>query len=132
MYTPENRNVDDDLIAALVNSNLEVRTSVAINPLTGTADGKKLFSYEAIPRDTYLLQEVVIEEYRSDKKKYFPVHDKPEWKDPEDVLLDGLRQMATLGVGGMGTRGFGRMCLLERDAPPDAPKKPNEPEVRNA
>jgi len=34
------------------------------------------------------------------------------WKCPMDVARTGLRLMEFLGVGGMGTRGFGRMKPL--------------------
>ena len=34
------------------------------------------------------------------------------WKSAIDVLQSGLKMIEWLGVGGMGTRGFGRMALL--------------------
>lgn len=42
--------VPDRLFIHIVNSNLEVRTSVSINPATGAAEERALFSYEALPR----------------------------------------------------------------------------------
>src|SRR5205823_2393349 len=56
--------VSDRLFAHVVNSNLEVRTSVSINPETGAADSGKLFSYEAIPRDTWLFNDIIQDDYR--------------------------------------------------------------------
>ena len=44
--------VSPKLFSQIVNSNLEVRTSVAINPETGAAEERALFTYEAIPRAT--------------------------------------------------------------------------------
>ena len=40
----------------------------------------------------------------------FPV-DK-QWKRPLDVVSAGMQLIEYLGVGGMGTRGFGRMKLV--------------------
>ena len=96
--------VPDNLIAPIVNSNLEVRTSVAIDPKKGTAEDGKLFSYEAIPRDTVLFQEVVEDNYRGKMPS-----NANGWDHPIDVYRAGAKMMGTLGVGGMGTRGFGRM-----------------------
>jgi len=47
----------------LINSALEVRTSVAINPETGAAEPRALFTYEAIPRATFLVFDVIINDY---------------------------------------------------------------------
>ncbi|WP_421658971.1 RAMP superfamily CRISPR-associated protein [Leptothermofonsia sp. ETS-13] len=41
--------VKDSLFSHIVNSNLEVRTSVAISPETGAAEEGALFTYEALP-----------------------------------------------------------------------------------
>lgn len=66
--------VKDSLFSHVVNSNLEVRTSVAISPETGAAEEGALFTYEAIPRATFLTAEVVLDDYGAgeeadDKKK---------------------------------------------------------------
>ncbi len=139
--------VSDALFSIIVNSNLEVRTSVSIDPNTGAALDKALFTYEAIPRTAILYMEVVVEQHRGT----FPTRDncaaekdereldvlqameKPnaadevkaaekklavitkweesnvDWQSPLDVVKAGLGWMADLGVGGMGTRGFGRV-----------------------
>ncbi len=95
--------VSESLFSTIVNSNLEVRTSVAINPETGAAEDKALFTYEAIPRATFLTCDVVLDDYRGKFQKF------NGWKDPLDVVHAGLKMMEYLGVGGMGTRGFGRL-----------------------
>jgi CRISPR-associated protein Cmr4 len=135
-----------------VNSNLEVRTSVAINPETGAAEDKALFTYEAIPRAAFLWMDTVIDDYRNafpgkdslDKwlrknEKVFADGERPNrqdleranWKDgssqdtldlydknkiawngPDDVINSGLELAEHLGVGGMGTRGFGRVRIV--------------------
>ncbi|MFQ3617117.1 MAG: type III-B CRISPR module RAMP protein Cmr4 [Cyanobacteriota bacterium] len=105
--------VQDALFSQIVNSNLEVRTSVAIDPMTGAAEDKALFTYEAIPRATFLTAEVVLDDYR----QAFPKTDKSlpggnTWSDSLDVVKAGLGMIEWLGVGGMGTRGFGRMAIV--------------------
>ena len=176
--------VSPTLFPQIVNSNLEVRTSVAINPETGAAEEGALFTYEAIPRATFLWFDVIVDDFRGSfpskvvwdefykkienaslpsempedktdsrdetdvekvlrelgyiqerpkrkekerdeefnerKKKYWKkVHDsyislkevmeKLDWKSPVDIVNLGLEWAEHLGIGGMGTRGFGRI-----------------------
>jgi len=96
--------VSSGLFSRVVNSNLEVRTSVGINPDTGAADDQALFTYEAIPRAAFLWTEVVEDDYRTER--FTPTNG---WKRPLDVVWAGLEWVQYLGVGGMGTRGFGRL-----------------------
>ena len=56
--------VSEALFSQVVNSNLEVRTSVAIDPERGAAEESALFTYEALPRATFLTAEVVLDDYR--------------------------------------------------------------------
>ena len=56
--------VSPKLFSQIVNSNLEVRTSVAINPETGAAEEKALYTYEAIPRATILWFDVIVDDFR--------------------------------------------------------------------
>ncbi len=118
------------LFSQIVNSNLEVRTSVSINPETGAAESGALFTYEAIPRTTWLWSDVVEDDYRKNNGSYpFPVDkqynsknnaenagaelpNKEKWNQPLDVVSAGMRLIEYLGIGGMGTRGFGRMRLV--------------------
>jgi CRISPR-associated protein Cmr4 len=117
--------VADKLFSQVVNSNLEVRTSVSIDPNTGAASEGKLFTYEAIPRATLLWMEVVEDEFRRDPQnpgnspwpvsqtrdgKLFPNGE--TWRSPLSVVQAGLGLAEHLGIGGMGTRGFGRVRLL--------------------
>jgi CRISPR-associated protein Cmr4 len=44
--------VHDNIFPAIVNSNLETRTSVSIDFETGAAAEGRLFTYEATPRGT--------------------------------------------------------------------------------
>lgn len=113
--------VNEALFSHVVNSNLEVRTSVAINPERGAAEEGALFTYEAIPRATFLTAEVVLDDYRDGatqrpfpKEKTAKDNSLPggKWESPLDVVKAGLRMIEWLGVGGMGTRGFGRLALV--------------------
>ncbi|RLG20789.1 type III-B CRISPR module RAMP protein Cmr4 [Candidatus Micrarchaeota archaeon] len=108
--------VSDKLFPKIVNSNLEVRTSVSIDPATGTAEEGALFTYEAIPRGTILRFDVI---YNSGK--YFRVGEQElKTEDGGDVgtqwvkaqVEKGLKLFEILGIGGMGTRGMGRLKVL--------------------
>lgn len=153
--------VSEALFSQVVNSNLEVRTSVAIDPERGAAEERALFTYEALPRATFLTAEVVLDDYRDgdvEDRGIFPSQENlkrrrqkieqklrnnlnseererlekerdainqelqhieklttegpKNWKSPLDVVRTGLRMIEWLGVGGMGTRGFGRMAVV--------------------
>lgn len=95
--------VTDQLFSKLVNENLEVRTSVAINPFTGTAEKGALYRYEALPRASLLLGSVGIA-----TTGWSHVEEKG-WESPEQTLKHGLDPLAITGLGRMGSRGFGRM-----------------------
>ena len=129
--------VSDKLFSHIVNDNLEVRTSVSIDPATGAADDGALFTYEALPRATVLwfsvaykdpgLYRVPVEERtqngRSNSDSEAPRRqlvkpDPREWNDdgPTEMTLtlvetveSGLKYLEHLGVGGMNTRGMGRL-----------------------
>lgn len=114
------------LFSQIVNSNLEVRTSVAINPETGAAEDGALFTYEAIPRATWFWSDVVQDDYTSEfpkTKKQFTARGEnsgkelpSEWNSPLDVVKSGFEVMEFLGIGGMTTRGFGRVkCIADRE-----------------
>jgi len=94
--------VSDKLFPQIVNDNLEVRTSVRIDPVTGTASEGALFTYEAIPRGTIFGFEVIVDRSREDKLK-----------NEVGLIEDTFPYFKLLGIGGMGTRGFGRIKLFE-------------------
>ena len=110
--------VSDRLLSMIINDNLEVRTSVAIDPLTGAAVEGALYTYEAIPRGTVLWFDVIYNDpkyFRVPKKEqenvsYIPI------QCTMDTLIksvcNGLSLFEYLGVGGMGTRGMGRMRIF--------------------
>jgi CRISPR-associated protein Cmr4 len=110
--------VSDRLFAYVVNSNLEVRTSVAINPATGAAEEQALFSYEALPRGTVLAWEIIAKNpkhFRIEGKEISAKVNGNKIDDPEKVFKvtqKAHEYLEHLGVGGMGTRGMGRLRVL--------------------
>jgi len=111
--------VSDKLFTQIVNDNLETRTSVAINPETGAAEDAALFTYEAIPRATWLVSSVIQDDYKtkgfsdSMKKDKYKENQKINcWNSPMDVIRTGFKVIEYLGIGGMTTRGFGRMKII--------------------
>jgi len=140
--------VTEKVFSQVVNSNLEVRTSVSINPTTGAAETGALFTYEAIPRATWLVMDVVQDDYR----RKFPVTEKKckveeitddnrqkekkyidnagdnlgeKWEQPIHLINSGFKLAELLGIGGMGTRGFGRVRSIVEgwNATPDSLKE---------
>jgi CRISPR-associated protein Cmr4 len=110
--------VPDRLFAYIVNSNLEVRTSVAINPATGAAEEQALFSYEALPRGTVLAWEIIAKNpkhFRIEGKEISAKVNGDKIDDPEKVFKvtqKAHEYLEHLGIGGMGTRGMGRLRVL--------------------
>ncbi|WP_197080354.1 type III-B CRISPR module RAMP protein Cmr4 [Methanosarcina siciliae] len=113
--------VPDSLISQIINSNLEVRTSVSIDPVTGAGKDGALFTSEAIPRSTILWFELGIND-----PDYFGYGKKSENSskegksntlisllDVKSIVKGGFCYFETLGIGGMVTRGFGRVTIEE-------------------
>jgi CRISPR-associated protein Cmr4 len=101
--------VSEKLFHHLVNDHLEVRTSVEIHDETGAAKSRHLFTYEAIPRGTVLGFELAVDARRGNGI------------GREDVLRllgQAFHALKLLGVGGMGTRGFGRIEVLPQKGEP--------------
>ena len=94
--------VSDKLFSHIVNDNLEIRTSVRINPETGTAAEGALFAYEAIPRGAVLGFEIGVDNALAKQKDIDT--------DVVDKIISAVSPyLRNLGIGGMGTRGFGRL-----------------------
>jgi CRISPR-associated protein Cmr4 len=117
--------VSDKLFTHIVNSNLEVRTSVAISPATGAAEDGALFTYEVLPRGTVLVWELTCR-----NPKHFKIDQKDiKLQSPEevkDVVADAHSYLEHLGIGGMGSRGMGRLRVLATKEPDDADKSGKE------
>jgi len=107
--------VPENLFSQIVNSNLEVRTSVSIDPITGAAKEGALFTSEAIPRGTILYGNIRI----FDKNSFTGIDDKlaplPTVENLECALEESKHFFETLGIGGMTTRGFGRIKIKFKD-----------------
>lgn len=108
--------VSDNRFAIIVNSNLEVRTSVSIDPSTGAAEERALFTYEALPRGTVFKFDVV---YNSGKTFLIGGKElKTEGNGEAGIswvktqVEKGFKIFETLGIGGMNTRGMGRIKVL--------------------
>lgn len=114
--------VSDKLFPHIVNSNLEVRTSVSINPETGAAEGGALFSYEALPRATVLVWDVVCKNPQhfqvGGQKVSAQINGQTIDKAVRvfEVVKTAHPYLEHLGIGGMGTRGMGRLRVLEANA----------------
>ena len=125
--------VSSKMFGHIVNDNLEVRTSVSIDPRTGAAAEGALFTYEALPRACVLYFEVVVSDpkfYRiartvekNGKKETESVIPLSDAEHPEgdidkvkSTVNNGLKLFETLGVGGMNTRGMGRLRVLNISA----------------
>ncbi len=100
--------VHDNLFSRLVNDNLEVRTSVSINPQTGAAEEGALFTYEAIPRATFMRFDVVF----NNPKMFRNGEITMDLDEVIEIVETGVADFAMLGVGGMNTRGMGRLAVL--------------------
>ncbi|GAB6274273.1 MAG: type III-B CRISPR module RAMP protein Cmr4 [Peptococcaceae bacterium] len=95
--------VSDKLFSHLVNDNLEVRTSVRIDSETGAAAKGALFTYEAIPRGTVFGFEIIVDDRRRTEGE----------SDIIEKIKNAFDYLKLLGIGGMGTRGFGRLEVIE-------------------
>lgn len=104
--------VSDKLFGHVVNSNLEVRTSVAIDPATGAAKEGALFTYEALPRATVFYWEVTCRNPAHFKIGGAKVNAVESPGAVHAVVAGGHEYLEHLGIGGMGTRGMGRLRVL--------------------
>lgn len=109
--------VSDKLLSHVVNSNLEVRTSVAIDPETGAAEDGALFTYEALPRGTVLLWDVTCRHPGHFRIGQSNVQAVTSMQDVQKVVATGFPYLEALGIGGMGSRGMGRLRVLNGSAP---------------
>lgn len=105
--------VSDKLFSHVVNSNLEVRTSVAIDPAMGAAEEGALFTYEALPRSTVVLWDVTCRNPAHFRIGQATVEAVKDAKQVHGVVAAGFPYLDALGIGGMGSRGMGRLRVLE-------------------
>jgi len=107
--------VSNKMFGHIVNDNLEVRTSVSIDPSTGAAAEGALFTYEALPRASVLAFEVVVSD-----PKFYRIDGKTPLDGKMEAVIETVQKGCTLfkdlGIGGMNTRGMGRLRVLNLDA----------------
>lgn len=99
--------VSEFVFSNLVNSNMEIRTSVVIDPETGAAKTGGLFTYEAVVKGSIFVAGIT-------ENDYADIWAKVQWNEPFSSALDMLEKKAfggirAVGLGGMTTRGFGRL-----------------------
>ncbi len=103
--------VPEALFSHIVNSNLEVRTSVSIDPITGAAKEQALFTSEAIPRGTIFYGNIRIFDKSGFKDTNGNQINLPSKEKIRKLLEESKHFYETLGIGGMTTRGFGRLKI---------------------
>jgi CRISPR-associated protein Cmr4 len=107
--------VDDRLFSAIVNDQLEVRTSVSISPETGAAEDGALFTAEAIPRACFLTFPIT---FWKPSNFRVPTGNGPGAEiaftvsDIGKHVRAGLDLIEFLGIGGSNTRGMGRLRVM--------------------
>jgi CRISPR-associated protein Cmr4 len=106
--------VSDKLFGHVVNSNLEVRTSVSIDPNTGAAENGALFTYEALPRGTVLVWDVTCRHPKHFRINQAEVTAVSAPEAVRDVVVRAFTYLEHLGIGGMGTRGMGRLRVVNQ------------------
>ncbi|MCX7855908.1 MAG: RAMP superfamily CRISPR-associated protein, partial [Anaerolineae bacterium] len=102
--------VPDELFAQVVNNNLEVRTSTAIDRSTGAALSGALYTYEAIPRTTLFSFQVVYKNPRDFLLDGQPIPQDIAWVQTQ--VEKGLHYIEYLGIGAKNSRGMGRLRVL--------------------
>lgn len=101
--------VPEYVFCNLVNSNMEVRTSVVIDPETGAAKESGLFTYEAVVKGALFVFELTENDYAGIWAKV-----KHEEKGTSAALMleaKAFPGVEAVGIGGMTTRGFGRLHI---------------------
>ena len=106
--------VSEWLFSQLVNDNMEVRTSVVIEPETGAAKDGGLFTYEAVPRGALFCFNITEHDYYSRWKH-------TQWNSGAENAANATEMMENfgfpgikiIGLGGMTTRGFGCLDIIQ-------------------
>ncbi|SHF29116.1 CRISPR-associated protein, Cmr4 family [Marinitoga hydrogenitolerans DSM 16785] len=93
--------LDEKMFSYFINKMLEVRTSVSLE--NHIAIDGALFTYEAIPENTYFYLEI---------NSKMPFDKKYSKFEISDVINRGFEGIKEFGIGGMTTRGFGSLELV--------------------
>ncbi len=104
--------VSEWLFSNLVNNNMEVRTSVVIDPETGAASSQGLFTYEAVVRNAVFGFDIIENDYRGGWSETLWPEGFAAPKTATAMLeLFSFPGIEQVGLGGMTTRGFGRLQI---------------------
>ncbi len=107
--------LSDRLFEHVVNDQLEVRTSVVIDPETGASKTGGLFTYEAVPRGAVFITRIIANDYAHAWEKVKENNN----RTPDDAFAlveKSFPGLDAVGLGGMTTRGFGRLRMKEVDS----------------
>ena len=104
--------VSDALFSNIVDDQLEVRTSVSISPETGAAEPGALYTEEALPRSSILLFQVTVLNPSHFRLPWGRGRIQQKMDDIHRTVFAGLELIEFLGVGGVNTRGMGRLKVL--------------------
>jgi len=101
--------ISDRFYSLIVEDQLEVRTTVSIDPSTGAAAGGALFTFEAVPRGAFFCFWLTVLDpklFRNPIPKSSLISFEKE--KIEGYVQGGLELVEWLGIGGSNTRGMGR------------------------
>ena len=105
----------EEVFSHLLSKNVEIRTSVAIDPVTGAGADGALFTYESLPRGTTLYFEVAVCHLCA--APYQPPLAGGLTQTGSDgvweVLAKARPYFRWVGIGGMTSRGFGKCDIVD-------------------
>ena len=105
----------EEVFSHLVSKNVEIRTSVAIDPVTGAGEDGALFTYESLPRGTALYFEAAVSKMFADQYRP-PIAGGLTQAGSDgvwEVLAKTRPYFRWVGIGGMTSRGFGKCDILD-------------------
>lgn len=112
--------VADQSLRTIVNNNLDLNTSIAVDPSTGAAKAGALYQFEAVPRSSvfwfkisYLSPASFSIDSFTWKENGVAKSAKATMKFLYSAMFRSLKRYETLGVGGMKSRGYGRLKVWD-------------------
>lgn len=101
--------ISDRFYSLVVEDQLEVRTTVSIDPSTGAAADGALFTFEAVPRGAFFCFWLTVLDPKLFRN---PIRESSAIEFDKDniegYVQGGLKLVEWLGIGGSNTRGMGR------------------------
>lgn len=103
------------IFSHIVNDNMEIRTSVVIEPTTGAASNQGLFTYEAVSRGSLFKFQIIEHDYNKlwNKEIIFPEALGNDAKQSSVKMIEetAFAGIEAVGMGGLTSRGFGRLKI---------------------